>query len=99
MVFCISYSYTRLTSLLNIVCGTSYSRYIYGSEKEFKDASVAVEVYEFAHEMQLDSLVADAGRYLHDVGPDNLIPVYNLFTLTANKQGLENCRMVSSDFY
>lgn len=71
-------------------------RYIYGSTKDFINATLAVEVYKFAHEMQLDNLVADAGKYLYDVGPDNLIPVYNLFTLTENQQGMENCRMVSS---
>jgi hypothetical protein len=49
--------------------------------------------------MQLDNLVADAGKYLHDVGPDNLIPVYNLFALTSNEEGLKNCREVSSDLY
>jgi uncharacterized protein (DUF608 family) len=77
----------------------THFRYIYGSNKEFKDASVAVDVYKFAHEMQLDNLVADAGKYLHDVGPDNLIPVYNLFALTSNEEGLKNCREVSSDLH
>jgi hypothetical protein len=65
----------------------------------FKDASIGVEVYNFAHEMQLDNLVADAGKYLLDAGPDNLIPVYNLFALTANEEGLKNCRRVSSDLF
>jgi hypothetical protein len=69
-------------------------RFIYGSDKDFKDALVAVDVYKFAHEMQLDNLVASAGKYLHDVSPDNLIPVYNLFTLTSNEEGLKNCREV-----
>jgi hypothetical protein len=47
--------------------------------------------------MQLDNLVADVGTFLYDVGPDNLIPVYNLFALTQNEQGLEHCRRVSSN--
>jgi hypothetical protein len=72
-------------------------RYIYGCKKEFYDASFAVEIYKFAHQMQIDNLVSDVGKFFYDVSPDKLIPVYNLFSLTNNEKGLDNCRIVSTN--
>ena len=70
-------------------------RYIYGRVKEFKNASFGAEVYKFAHEMQIDSLTEDLGKFFEGTKAPEMFSIFDLLLrLDGNQTALETCKQV-----
>jgi hypothetical protein len=75
------------TSVLQIL------RFVYGREKHFKDTSLAVQVFRFAHEMQIELLVQEAEEFIIDsLDAVCVFAAFDLFKFLENEAGLQKCK-------
>lgn len=79
----------------NLFC----QRFLYGQMKEIKDVQLAVEVFKFAHEMQINSLMHAVIESFKAIGADDVLPFYALCTRLEHQRGLEMCKTVSILFW
>lgn len=72
------------------------SRFVYGRAEDFKlkSTSYTVEVYKFAHEMQIDSLTKQLTELFKEPTAVNVFAIFELFCKSENKPGLEICKKV-----
>lgn len=68
-------------------------RFVYGREKNFKKTSLAVQVYRFAHEMQIDLLLKEVEKFIIDrLSAASVFAAFDLFKFVDNETGLEECK-------
>jgi hypothetical protein len=71
----------------------AFSRFAYGREKQFKDTSLAVQVFRFAHEMQMDLLVEEAEKFIVDsLKAADVFAAFELFKFFNKQDGLQKCK-------
>jgi hypothetical protein len=69
---------------------------VYGKLRDFKDVPFAVEVFKFAHEMQLDYLANDLIDFIKvEVKPDKVFATYDFFIKMDSDAGLKVCSKVN----
>jgi hypothetical protein len=75
------------------------SRFVYGQVVDFKTAAFGIKLYEFAHEMQIDTLKEQLVEFFKQTKPSNIFALLDLYKKTGNKVGLENCKKVREFFF
>jgi hypothetical protein len=69
---------------------------VYGKLTDFKDVSFAVEVFKFAHEMQLDYLANELIKFIRvNVKPSEVFATYDFFKKMDSSAGLKVCSEVN----
>jgi hypothetical protein len=90
--FTYNYCFKNVRKKLIYSC---FPRYLYGREKEFENASFGAEVYKFAHEMQIDSLTEDLGKFFEGTEASEIFAIFDLYLrLDGNQTVLETCKQV-----
>jgi len=54
-----------------------------------------MEVYKFAHEMQITSLLHAVNKFFKSIGPTSALQVFDFCILLDNKHGVEICKKVT----
>jgi hypothetical protein len=69
---------------------------MYGRAKEFKDVKFSMDVFRFAHEMQLTSLMQSINEYLakSQINASDALEIFHVCMRTDNQQCLEICKQV-----
>jgi hypothetical protein len=75
---------------------------VYGCEEDLKTKSIslAIQVYKFADEMQIDGLTTKLSEFLGQ--PTSALEVFatfDLFYMTSNGPRLESCKRVGALFF
>jgi hypothetical protein len=66
---------------------------VYGRKEEFKNADEAIEVYKFAHKMQIDCLKTSLDKFLSRRA--SVLQLYELYRFIGHDAGLANCEGVN----
>jgi hypothetical protein len=70
-------------------------RFVYGQVKDFRSISFGVEIYKWADEMQITSLVAVLDKYFKDEAKaTEIFELFELYFKIGNKAGVEWCKKV-----
>ena len=56
--------------------------------------ALAVEVYKFAHKMQINQLIDKLDDYFKAASPSDVFSIFDLYKFLAHEAGLESCRKV-----
>jgi hypothetical protein len=69
---------------------------VYGRAEDFKtkSASFAVQVFKFAHEMQIDALAKKLSDSFETPSALDVFATFDLFCTTKNQPGLDRCKKV-----
>jgi hypothetical protein len=68
---------------------------VYGQKKEFKNVTLAMDVYKFAHEMQIDCLMTALDEFLFkNISAISVLEVYEFYKLIEHSVGLKTCKEV-----
>jgi hypothetical protein len=69
---------------------------VYGQRKEFKNVDVAVDMYSFAHAMQIDCLTSALNEYLsNECSATSVLKIYELYKSIDHDIGLAACKKVT----
>jgi hypothetical protein len=71
---------------------------VYGEVKDFKSISFAINLYEFAQEMQIHSLTRALEEFFKNAETTEMCALFEYFRAIGNQAGLDNCKMVSITF-
>lgn len=70
--------------------------------KDFKSVAIGIQVYKFAHEMQIDSLLTndDIVEFFREnqVEASDIFSIFDLFHKYGNQLGIEACKEVRKFF-
>jgi hypothetical protein len=70
-------------------------RFLYGREKEFVSISFSVEIYKFAHEMQIKSLMVVLDKYFKDeANASDIFTVFDMYQTLNDNEGVAWCKKV-----
>jgi hypothetical protein len=73
-----------------------FGRNVYGKLTDFKDVPFAVQLFKFAHEMQLDYLANDLIKFIRvNVKPGEVFATFDLFKGLDSSAGLKVCSEVN----
>jgi len=73
---------------------------MYGRQADFKSTTLAIEVYHFADEWQIDHLAKAAGTFLEKTATlDEILPVFALFNSLGQEAGISRSLEVLYFFY
>jgi hypothetical protein len=79
--------------LMNNINFCSFKRFVYGREAKFKKTSLAVQVFRFAHKMQIDPLLKEVEKFLlQRLSAAVAFAAYDLFKFFNIKAGLSECK-------
>jgi hypothetical protein len=69
---------------------------VYGRADDFekKGVSFAVQVYKFAHEMQIDALTKQITEFFKQPSALKVFAIFDLFCASDNQPGLDRCKKV-----
>jgi hypothetical protein len=69
---------------------------VYGRADDYekKDVSFAVQVYKFAHEMQIEALSKQLTEFFKQPSALDVFAIFDLFCTSDNQLGLERCKKV-----
>jgi hypothetical protein len=72
------------------------SRFVYGRLWNIWDLKCSIDIFKFAHEMQIDSLLLRLEDYFAGVPADQVMAVVDLLKMTGVQNGdlLAHCKMV-----
>lgn len=72
-----------------------FFRFIYGQRRGLWSVDLAIDIYKFAHEMQIPSVMQTANEVLKTIMEASAaLRVYSLFLDLDNKEGLLICKKV-----
>jgi hypothetical protein len=71
---------------------------VYGHVKDFKTTAFGVQLYKFAHEMQIDTLTDELVEFFKQTTSSEIFALFDLYHSTGNQVGIENCKEVRENF-
>jgi hypothetical protein len=77
----------------------AYFRFLYGQVREFKDVQFAIDVFKFAHEMQITSLMHALSKFFETNGTGNALLFYEICTQLDYQQGSQMCKKVRKQIH
>jgi hypothetical protein len=70
-------------------------RFVYGQVKDFVSISFSVEVYKFAHEMEMKSLMTVLEKYFKDeANASDIFTVFDMYQTLNDNEGVAWCKKV-----
>ena len=71
-----------------------FSRFVYGQVKDFKSTAFGVNLYKFAQEMQIETLMDELDEFFKKTNSSEIFALFDLYLTIGNQVGLDNCKLV-----
>jgi len=68
-----------------------FFRFLYGRQTDFKSTTLAIEVFHFADEWQVDHLAKAASAFLENTKVHEILPVFAMYNSLGQKSGIDRC--------